>query len=212
MHTDQLISMLAAGAGPVPRAAVARRVAPALALGGGLALALVLLGLGPLPAAQARADVALWMKLGYAGALAAAAVALTARLARPVARTGGPAGAAAAVLLGMAALGAAAWWATPAEGRALQLLGRSWVSCPWIVLGVSLPTLATLLWALRGLAPTRPVQAGAAAGLAAGAVGALAYALHCPERSATFVAVWYTLGIALAAGLGALLGPRVLRW
>jgi hypothetical protein len=27
-----------------------------------------------------------------------------------------------------------------------------------------------------------------------------------------FVATWYTLGIGLAGALGALLGPRVLRW
>ena len=27
-----------------------------------------------------------------------------------------------------------------------------------------------------------------------------------------FVATWYTLGIALTAALGALLGPRLLRW
>jgi hypothetical protein len=62
------------------------------------------------------------------------------------------------------------------------------------------PTLAALLWALRGLAPTRPALAGAAAGLAAGAVGALAYALHCPELSPTFVAVWYSAGIAMEIG------------
>ena len=34
----------------------------------------------------------------------------------------------------------------------------------------------------------------------------------CPEASAIFVLTWYTLGIGLAAGLGALLGPRLLRW
>jgi hypothetical protein len=40
----------------------------------------------------------------------------------------------------------------------------------------------------------------------------MGYALACPEVSLTFVAIWYSLGIALAGVLGAFLGPRVLRW
>ena len=43
-------------------------------------------------------------------------------------------------------------------------------------------------------------------------MGALAYSVSCDELSPAFVAVWYTLGITLSGGLGALLGPRVLRW
>jgi len=91
-------------------------------------------------------------------------------------------------------------------------LGSSWLSCPWNVLALSLPGLGAALWAVRGLAPTRPRAAGFAAGMFAGALGALGYALACQEGSAAFVAVWYTLGIGLTGGLGALLGPRVLRW
>jgi hypothetical protein len=54
--------------------------------------------------------------------------------------------------------------------------------------------------------------AGAAAGLVAGASAATVYGFHCPETAAPFILVWYSLGIALAAGLGALAGPWVLRW
>ena len=36
--------------------------------------------------------------------------------------------------------------------------------------------------------------------------------LHCPEAAATFVLVWYTLGMVLAMVGGALLAPRLLRW
>ena len=66
--------------------------------------------------------------------------------------------------------------------------------------------------ALRGAAPTRLAWAGAGAGLLAGALGALAYALHCPEMAAPFLAVWYLAGMALPTLAGAWLGPRVLRW
>lgn len=54
--------------------------------------------------------------------------------------------------------------------------------------------------------------AGAGTGLLAGAVGAFAYAFYCPETAAPFLAIWYALGIAIPAALGALLGPRVLHW
>jgi len=77
---------------------------------------------------------------------------------------------------------------------------------------LSLPALAGALWALRGLAPTRPRAAGLAAGLLAGGLGAFGYALSCTELSPAFVAIWYSLGIALAGALGAALGPRILRW
>jgi hypothetical protein len=80
------------------------------------------------------------------------------------------------------------------------------------VLALSLPALAAALWAVRGLAPTRPRTAGFAAGLLAGSVGAIGYALSCAEASPAFVALWYTLGIALTGAVGAVLGPRVLRW
>jgi hypothetical protein len=89
---------------------------------------------------------------------------------------------------------------------------RAAPTCPWSVFLLSLPALAATLALLRQRAPTRLRAAGAAAGLFAGALGAAGYALSCTEESAAFVAVWYTLGIVLSTALGALLGPRVLRW
>ena len=38
------------------------------------------------------------------------------------------------------------------------------------------------------------------------------YASHCPELSPMFVLVWYTLGVLIPAGVGAVLGPWLLRW
>ena len=40
----------------------------------------------------------------------------------------------------------------------------------------------------------------------------LAYSLHCPEMSVAFWAVWYVLGMLIPTAVGALLGPRLLRW
>jgi hypothetical protein len=77
---------------------------------------------------------------------------------------------------------------------------------------LSAPALFAALWALKGLAPTRLALAGAAAGLLSGALGALAYALHCPELAAPFLALWYSLGMLMPAAAGALLGRVLLRW
>ena len=65
---------------------------------------------------------------------------------------------------------------------------------------------------MRGLAPTRLLLAGLVAGGCAGGLGAAVYAFACTETSAPFLAIWYTLGMALAAGLGAVAGSRLLRW
>jgi hypothetical protein len=92
------------------------------------------------------------------------------------------------------------------------LLGSSWSACPWRIVVLSLPSFALLLRAVKGFAPIRLRLAGAGAGLLAGAIGALVYLLHCPELAAPFLLVWYTLGMLLPAALGALAGPRVLRW
>jgi len=211
MRTDTLIEMLSRDAGPVPRALAARRLAPA-ALAGLLASATIAVAiLGALPATMFASHVP-WSKVAYAGALALASGWLAARLSRPAAPVERPRGATIAVMLAMAAVGAMTLWAEPPDTRFAILLGGSWSTCPWSVLALSLPALAATLHAMRGLAPTRPRAAGAAAGLLAGSIGAIGYALHCPEAALAFVAAWYTAGIALAGALGAALGPLVLRW
>ncbi|MBK5969490.1 MULTISPECIES: DUF1109 domain-containing protein [Thiorhodovibrio] len=211
MKTSNLIDLLATEAGPAPRAVVARRFTPVVPFGLLASIAATLVLLGPIPA-NLWAEPAPWIKLAYAGGLATGALWLTTRLARPVARTDGPVISVTVVVVLMALLALATLVALPASERLAALLGHSWTRCPVNVLLLSLPTLAGAVWALRGLAPTKARAAGMAAGLLAGAVGAFAYALSCTELSAAFVAVWYSLGIALAGGLGALIGPRMLRW
>jgi hypothetical protein len=91
-------------------------------------------------------------------------------------------------------------------------MGWSSDVCATNILLVAAPTLLAVFWALRQLAPTRLGLAGAGAGLFAGAVGATIYAFHCTEATAPFIAVWYTLGIALTAIIGSILGRFLLRW
>jgi hypothetical protein len=210
MKTDALIDMLACNAGRAPRALAARRLAPAACVGALASAVLASALFGIVPAALFSTPVP-WLKLAYTGALAAATGWLAARLARPGASDHSPRRAIAAAGATMAVIGAASLLATPGDPLA-QVLGYSWTTCPLSVLMLSLPALAASLWALAGLAPTRPAYAGFAAGLLAGSVGALGYSLSCPEPSPAFVAVWYTLGIVLTGALGAAIGPRLLRW
>ena len=211
MKTDELIDALATNAGPAPRAVVARRLAPAIAFGVLASTALALLILGPANDAALSA-AAVWTKLMYSAALGAAAACLTGRLSRPAAGSTGAALAVAGVVIVFALAGLFSLLATDPGERVNYAFGASWATCPWAVLGLSLPALAATLWAVRGLAPTRARVTGLAAGLLAGASGAAGYALACVEPSTLFIAIWYTLGIALCGALGAALGPRVLRW
>lgn len=100
----------------------------------------------------------------------------------------------------------------PPNLRDAALFGSTWQTCVVTVSLVSLPVFAGIVWGFGRLAPTQLKLAGFLAGLVAGGVAAVLYALYCPETTATFLVSWYSLGIILAGGIGALAGPRLLRW
>lgn len=213
MKTDDLIAMLATGAQPVPRHAAARRLG--LALLPGLVLALVLLGaLFGLRAdlGQAMRGLGFWSKLMLPLSLACAGFVLAERLGRPGVRAGAAARWAWLPVLAVWAVALVVLARAPEDERLALVMGQTWRSCTFNIALLALPTFAAALGALRTLAPTRPAQAGAAAGLLAAGVGASVYALHCPEVEAPFLAVWYLGGMALPVLAGALLAPRLLRW
>jgi hypothetical protein len=109
-------------------------------------------------------------------------------------------------------MGAVAWGMAAPQDRAGLLWGSTWRTCVFSISLMAAPFFCAAILSLRSLAPTRARLTGAVAGATAGAAGAAVYALHCPELGAPFVAVWYVLGIALPAAVGALAGRRLLRW
>jgi hypothetical protein len=211
MQTHELIDALASGAGPARRAAAARRLVPAIVAGALASAGLAVGVLGPVPTGM-LGNPALWIKLAYAAALALSAAWLGARRGRPAAPTARASGLVLAVFAFMLGLGLWSWWSAPPPLRSEALMGQTWSMCFALIVSISLPALAGSFWVLRGLAPTQPRAAGLAAGLLAGALGTMGYSLHCPESGLPFIAVWYSLGIALTGALGAALGPRFLRW
>ncbi|HEU0203526.1 MAG TPA: DUF1109 domain-containing protein [Burkholderiaceae bacterium] len=213
MKTDDLVTMLATGVEAVDPRVAARRLALALAVGAAAGSALLLALLGPNPElARYLATPMHWVKVGFTAALAAGGLWTVARLARPGRRLAGAAFALAVPVLVIWLMGGASLAnAAPAQ-RATLLFGNTWTACPLNIALLALPSFVAFLWALRDLAPTRLRLAGATAGFAAGALGALIYTIHCPELAAPFLGVWYVLGMLVPAAVGAAIGPRVLRW
>ena len=213
MKTEDLIRVLAADTLPVGKRAAPRRIALSMLAGLPVAAALMVLFYGVRPdLADAVHWPMFWIKLVFPLGVAAAAFMLLQRLARPGVRPGASwIGLAVPVLLlwGLALVVLAS---SPAEARSEMGWGKTWRTCSASIAFLSLPVFVAALVALRGLAPTRAGWAGACAGALAGGIGAAVYAVHCPELAAPFLAAWYVLGIAAAAGMGALVGPRLLRW
>ena len=57
------------------------------------------------------------------------------------------------------------WLTAPEAAHAHLFFGGSWRVCPLLIVLVSAPIYAAIVLALRQMAPTNPIAAGAAAGL-----------------------------------------------
>ncbi|KPF69176.1 hypothetical protein IP69_10775 [Bosea sp. AAP35] len=213
MKTDDLVAVLATDARPVDTARLTRATG-LVALAGLVLTAVVLvlmLGL--------RADFAgVWMtppvlaKFALGGSVAGFALVAFQRSLRPGRAASG---ALALVLVPLAAI--FAWALATVAGSAPSdwarlVLGRSWAACLVSVTLYAMLPFAALLALARHGAPVRPRLSGIAAGVGAAGLATVAYALHCPEDGLPFIATWYPLAMVIAAGLGALVAPRLLRW
>lgn len=214
MRTDDLAVMLATGVDRVDVNAPRRRLVSAVAWGGLGAVLLMLALLGLNPELQHVAQLGkFWGKVGFVAAIAGAAWWAVARLSRPGARVGAaPPVAFALTILAMFGWAAVVLAGADSAGRATLFFGNTWAVCPFLIAMLAAPVFGAVLWAMKELAPTRLRAAGAAAGALSGAVGALAYAFHCPEIEPPFIAFWYSLGILVPVIAGMLIGHKVLRW
>ncbi|RWC28966.1 MAG: DUF1109 family protein [Mesorhizobium sp.] len=212
MRTDDLIKALDADASSK---AMPLQSAWWLAAGAAAVIAgiVFLLTIGPRPDFMAAAHTMRFLaKFVFTIVLAVSAFALIRALSTPGASTGraiawmaaAPALVAVAVVLELFMVPEALW--------GTRMVGSNMMTCMGFIPLIGLGPLAIFLWMLRYGAPTRPVLAGAAAGLLAGGLAATFYAAHCFDDSPLFVATWYTIAIAALALLGAFGGRFFVRW
>ncbi len=213
MKTDQWIDLLAADAAPVDIKAHTKRMVLTCAIGAGVAALWATERWGWRTFdVQDLATPMLWARWAFCLAVVAAAWQAIDRLGRPGRSVHGLWLWIAVPFTSLAVLAVAQLAAADPQDRWDLLMGSSAWQCPTNIAQAAAPAFIASLWLMSRMAPTRPVWAGAAAGLLAGGVGALGYTFHCTELTAPFLAVWYVLGMAIPTVIGALLGPRLLRW
>jgi hypothetical protein len=213
MRTDDLIDLLGADVQPVGRSVPASRLGFGGLAGGIVVLILVLGWLGLRPDLRAAVGSGFfWIKAAYTAALGAAGFWAVERLSRPGVSAWRAFGLGSLVLLSFVAFALAQGLCMSGPARMVAVKGVSWTVCTRNIAVLAVPVLAITLWVLRQLAPTRSTTAGFAAGSFSGGLAATLYGLHCPEATFVFVGLWYTLGIGVSGGLGAVLGRWALRW
>src|SRR6202165_609386 len=213
MKTDDLVALLSTNPEPVDRRSVVRTLCVALAAGAIVALGILLVGLGVRSDLMtAHALIFLAVKLAFAVGIVGLALVYLTRLAR----TGGGRRTqhflVAMPFLVIVFLAAISLGFAPSSHWNKMIVGDEWLECLLSIPIIAIVPFAIAIWAVRRAAPTNLARTGAFAGLIAGGVSAMAYALHCTDDSLPFVAVWYGGTIVLCTLAGAALGPRLLRW
>lgn len=213
MKTDDLVNMLSTNVETVDRRLMSRAIAGAVAVGAVVAVgaALILLG-GRTDIRSAETLGFMIAKIAFAVAVAALALIYLIRFARPTGRRRASMALVALPFVGIVGLAAISLSNAPALHWQSMFLGDEWLECLLSIPLIAIVPFALVIWAVRQAAPTDLRRAGALAGLVAGGMSAVGYALHCGADSLPFVAVWYSGTILLCTLAGALLGPRLLRW
>ena len=210
MDTNELIRSLAADHGWRARpVGIVLAIALAVALPFTMMMFMMRLGMRP-DFMAATANPFFVLKFVVTLALVFASVVLAARLVRPGADIRK-----AAWLLGIPVLllagGIAADAVVMTSPWTKRLIGTNSLICLSAIPALSLPLLIAALIGLRHGAATRPMLTGAVAGLLAGGIAATFYASHCIDDSPLFVAIWYSIALAVVALVGAVAGRWILR-
>ncbi|HEY1962756.1 MAG TPA: DUF1109 domain-containing protein, partial [Rhizomicrobium sp.] len=173
MNTADLIAQLSGELKPTPRHAPVLRLVPIVLAGAAVSAVLMVAWLGVRPDLMpAMHTLGYWVKFGYTAALAGAALWLVVRLSFPGSAAAPPTLAVFVPLALLLTIAMQQLTSVPPALRGHLVMGSSSQVCPWRIVALALPILAATLLAVRRLAPTRLMLAGAGAGLFAGALGA----------------------------------------
>jgi hypothetical protein len=212
-RTDDLIAKLSSDVGVVRPHAAARRLAIAGVVGASVAFVMLVLSLGIRPDfVSASLEAPFWMKWMFTLSLAGFAFVVVKRLGQPEAKVGPAIWGVIASVVVVELMGLGEWLSAEQLARPALVMGHTALRCSAAIPLLAVPVFIALMRAFARLTPTRLALTGAMSGLLAGALGATVYAFACPEHAAAFMAVWYCLGILASGALGALIGPRFLKW
>lgn len=210
MKTEDLI--LALSADTLPQKSVAQQLGRAMPVAILISIAAFFAFWGPRPDIWAALGSAAVLKTILPLGLVVLAAALALSLTHPGARhdirsaaLGLP------VVLVLGVFGAALLHAG-GTGLIAALSTPSLLTCLLSIPVLGLPVLAATFWALSSGAAMRPRLTGAVAGLIAGGLAASVYSLYCDKDMILFVVPAYFTAIASISAIGALLGPRLLKW
>lgn len=213
MKTDELVALLSTNTEPVDRGLVVRTLLVALGAGSILALAITIFGLGVRPDIMGSGALGfVAAKVSFAVGISSLALVYLAKLARPGGERKPRSYLVAMPFLVIVAIAAITLGLAPSSHWNKMIVGDEWLECLVSIPVIAILPFAVSIWAVRQAAPTNLARTGAFAGLVAGGVSAMAYALHCTDDSLPFVAVWYGGTIVLCTLAGAAMGPRLLRW
>lgn len=213
MTSDQLINLLAADLKPVDPRRIPRALIIALAIGAAAAFGAMLLLLGPRNATfDGRNLDYLSAKLFFTLGVVAISATFLPRFARPGAEELSCLPLASLPFVAITALAAVALVSARGSTWDAMIAGQAWLTCIVAIPTFAIVPFGAVVFALRTGAPTDRMRAGATGGLVAAGLSAAACAFPCAENSYPSIALWYGLTIGICAGVGALLGPRLLRW
>jgi hypothetical protein len=216
VNTDRLIDLLSANLEPVRPVQFGKTLLLAMLAGSTAAFSLMLATVGPRADLDSTAHLG-WtaVKLLFAAGVIGTATPLLLRSMRPgLEKETHPEMILLPFLSAIAAALAMLLFVTLQTWSAM-LCGATSASparCLLLIMFFAVVPFAALVSALRQGAPTRLRLSGAIAGVVAGGLGAAAYAFNCRSDTIPFIAVCYSVAIALCALIGAQLGPRLLRW
>jgi hypothetical protein len=213
MKTDELINMLGTNIEPVKGGQLRNTLLIALAMGAGAALCLMLAFFGAPSEAFGKDYFGLTaLALTFTLGLVASGASFLFRAARPGIPGRRPLVVIGVLFLAILSVGVVALVLAGPAAWGGVIFGPQWEVCLICIPLFAIAPFASLIWALRKEAPTNLTRTGAVTGLVAGALSAAVFAFHHPGGSIPFIVLWYGGPIVLCALVGAILGPRLLRW
>ena len=213
MKTEDLVDVLSTRIEPVNHRMVGWTIGVALATAAVVALGLMFVALGiRVDLIAGRALAFLLLKLAFTVVVVGVSSVYLMRLARPGGERRTSSILAMIPFAAIVLLAAISLALAPSSHWDEMVMGDDWFECLLSIPVIAIVPFAVIVLAMRKAAPTNLARAGAFAGLIAGGVSAMAYALHCTDDSLPFIAVWYGGTIVLCTLAGATLGKRLLRW